>query len=327
MALLTVKKTGKASEAATFVPEEAAGATSEIVVPTGLELKVESTLTVTSITTTGAAKLTCTKPFSMTGTSAITFSTETTLSVSGTGALRCTGAGGTTQEIKTGGVDLKILNMNGSGTTKYKLLDALTASTEISLKAGLLTTGNFEVVTAKWVFESATAKELILGSSTLKVTGTGAVWSGAVEIPTKGETSTIEFTGETVIWQPTNTTGLNVATFTGKTITFEGAVTANTLNFNLTGEGREVKWLNGGLFTINTSIAKSAGTQKWASTLGGSSFKLSKASGTVSLEGLEIKDSKAEGGATYKDINGADLGGNTGWTFETTGTQSASMII
>jgi hypothetical protein len=321
VALLTVKKTGKASEAATFTPEEAATTTSEIVIPTGLELKVESTLT--SIASEGNAKLTMSKPLSMTGAKAIAFTSETTVTVSGTGALRSTAAGGVSVEVKTGGCDLKILNLNGAGTTKYKLLDALTASTELSLKAGLLTTGNFNVTTPKWVFESATAKELILGSSTVKITGTGTVWDDRLAVPTiKGETSTVEFTGTTVTFASV-AAGFNAITFTGTTITMENTSgegwVCSTLNMSLTGAEREVRWAAGGAYKVNTAITKTSGTQKWVSSTSGTAFKLSGLI-TVSLEGLELKDSNATGLTAAKDINGTDLLGNTGWTFETTGT-------
>jgi hypothetical protein len=326
VALLTVKKTGKASEAATFTPEEAAGTTSEIVVPTGLELKIESTLTAVSISCEGNAKLSATKNASFTGTKPITMTGETTVTLTSVGALRCTGAGGTTQEIQTGGCDLKILNLNGSGTTKYKLLDALTASTELSLKAGLLTTGNFNVTVPKIVFESATAKELILGSSTLKITGTGTVWSdNTFALGVKGETSTIECTGTTVTFASVNT-GFNVITFTGKTITLEAATAmkAVTINFSLTGAEREVRFLSEGSYEA-TTFTKSSGIQKWVATTSGTAFKLRKASGNVSLEELELKDSKGEV-VTWTDLNGTDLGGNTGWTFETTGGTTGHVV-
>jgi hypothetical protein len=81
------------------------------------------------------------------------------------------------------------------------------------------------------------------------------------------------------------------------TITFEAGSVTTVTNFTLAGSS--------GLFvTINSSIP---GTQ----------FTLSKASGTVTANYLRIQDSNATGGAYWDASNGTDvnLGNNTGWNF------------
>jgi len=80
------------------------------------------------------------------------------------------------------------------------------------------------------------------------------------------------------------------------TITFEAGSTTTVTDFTIAGE-------SGRLVTINSSVP---GTQ----------FTLSKASGTVSSDYLNIQDSNATGGATWNaGSNSVDSGNNNGWIF------------
>jgi len=81
------------------------------------------------------------------------------------------------------------------------------------------------------------------------------------------------------------------------TITFEAGSTTTVTAFTMSGAAGE-------LTTINSSVP---GTQ----------FTLSKASGTVTASYLRIQDSNATGGATWNADNGTDtdLGNNNGWIF------------
>ena len=76
------------------------------------------------------------------------------------------------------------------------------------------------------------------------------------------------------------------------TITFEAGSTTTVTNFTLTG------------VTINSTVP-------------GTRFNLSKASGTVTANYLEIQDSNATGGAYWDATNGTNvnLGNNIGWDF------------
>jgi hypothetical protein len=84
------------------------------------------------------------------------------------------------------------------------------------------------------------------------------------------------------------------------TISFEAGSTTTVTNFTLAGA-------SGFPVTINSTIP---GTQ----------FTLSKASGTVTANYLRIQDSNATGGAYWDATNGTDvnLGNNTGWNFPIT---------
>ena len=81
------------------------------------------------------------------------------------------------------------------------------------------------------------------------------------------------------------------------TITFAAGSTTTVTDFTLSGSA-------GNLVTINSSVP---GTQ----------FTLTKSSGTVTANYLQIQDSNAIGGATWDASNGTntDLGNNTGWFF------------
>lgn len=78
------------------------------------------------------------------------------------------------------------------------------------------------------------------------------------------------------------------------TIKFTAGTTTTVSNFTATGSG-------GKLLTINSSTS---GTQ----------FTLSKSSGLVNATYLNIKDSVATGGATWKALSSVNSGNNTGWT-------------
>jgi hypothetical protein len=81
------------------------------------------------------------------------------------------------------------------------------------------------------------------------------------------------------------------------TITFEAGSVTTVTDFTLAGT-------DGDLVTINSTIP---GTQ----------FTLSKASGTVTANYLRIQDSNATGGAYWDALNGTNInaGNNTGWNF------------
>lgn len=216
-----------------------------------------------------------------------------------------------------------------SATTKYKLASKLTASTEIVVKAGILQTENQEVSAGTMVTEGAANKELILGSSTVKLTATTpwTMQTGEGNLTIKAETSTIECTNASATFNSGNYK-YNAVTFTGTKATINGGGEYTSLNFSLTGTEaeREIQVAKTTAITV-ASITKSAGTIKLASTEAGKAFKIIKTSGTLEIEKATIKDSTAEGGATFKDINGTDAGGNTGWTFETVVAGSNAMCM
>lgn len=335
MAVLTAKKTGKASEAATWTPEEAPGAASELVVPTGIEVKFEATLSVASLKTEGAAKLSLIKQLTVTGAgAALDLSIETVLSVTTAAGKFSFAPGSGTIEPKTRGKDLVVLALTGTAApsgSKFKLVEALTASTEIIFKGGVWKTEGFEVVTGQIITEGVTAREVFLGASTIKLTGkTGGWFVSSTTITAEG--STIQLTGTTGA-EATNVNFkgegaiYNVVTITAEKVKIQGSATFATLNLNSSGVGvHTVIFAAGGVYTV-TTLAKSAGALTLESETAATPFKFKKASGTVTLESVSLKDSTAEGGAEFKDVNGTNVSGNTGWTFETSSTGSVPLMV
>lgn len=324
MAVLTAKESGSAKTAKTWTPEEEPKSTSELVIPTGIEVKFDTTITVAKLETTGGAKLNLTKGLTIGGAgNSLKLSSETVVSVTSVGKFNLSPPSTSTTEPITGGKDLVSLTIAGTATSKIKLTEKLTASTGLTLKGGLLTTANQEISCGFFNFEAATTKELILGSSIIKCTGTGEAWAAGTGfgLTIKAETSTIELTNESATFLGAGFT-YNVVKFTGKIVTIRpGGCTIPTLELLLTGTEaeREVNFELGSVLTF-TTMTKASGTIKFNSSSAGSAYKLKKASGTLTVKQVLLKDSTAEGGATFVDVKTAsettNISGNTGWTFE-----------
>lgn len=158
-------------------------------------------------------------------------------------------------------------------------------------------TGNLICTGAGNAFNATTATNLTVtgtGTITLNPTGNATFAGGGGSYPT------VAFTGATtsvftVTGANTFTTFGNVAAL--RTITLPASTTQTVTNFNLGGTA-------GNLTTLNSSVA---GTQA----------TISKASGTVTVSYLSIKDSNATGGATWNAFNGTNtnVSNNTGWLF------------
>lgn len=158
-------------------------------------------------------------------------------------------------------------------------------------------TGNLICTGAGNAFNATTATNLTVtgtGTITLNPTGNATFAGGGGSYPT------VAFTGATtsvftVTGANTFTTFGNVAAL--RTITLPASTTQTVTNFNLGGTA-------GNLTTLNSSVA---GTQA----------TISKASGTVTVSYLSIRDSNATGGATWNAFNGTNtnVSNNTGWLF------------
>jgi hypothetical protein len=98
----------------------------------------------------------------------------------------------------------------------------------------------------------------------------------------------------------------------GQTIRLDGSNTFESLNINA---GASVEFENGETQTINELVA--VGTKfdpiVFYSDSEGTHATISKSSGTVDLEYIQLKDMHATGGATFNANNSIDNGNNTGW--------------
>jgi hypothetical protein len=145
---------------------------------------------------------------------------------------------------------------------------------------------------------NVTSSSLIVsGSGTISMTGPGAKTFAGGSIQTyptlnQGGAGALTIQGSNGFANITNTYSATGAT----TIIFTSGTTQTVTNFTAAGT-------SGKVLTIQSSSAGSAAT-------------LSKASGTVSVDYLSVKDSVATGGASwYAGANSTNVSGNTGWVF------------
>jgi hypothetical protein len=144
--------------------------------------------------------------------------------------------------------------------------------------------------TLNLTFNSGNSSGVVFnGDYTWKFTGNAKTFNGG------GLTyNNVEFLGT-----PTTITGSNtfnnLKLTAGKTVNFT-AGTTQTIN-SLSGDG-----ISGSLITIQSTVA-------------GSPFTISKASGTLTKNYYSIKDCTATGGATFVAYNSTNVSGNTGWLY------------
>lgn len=233
---------------------------------------------------------------------------------SNTADLGMSGATGGT--LTTNGKTIAGLSI-GAGGGAWQLGDALTATGSVSASTGSFTTNNHNISATGYSFSGGTIN---LGSSVLTATG-ASPWSAAAGTTVNAGTSTIKCTstankvfsggGKTynIIWHaPGSGTGYflisGANTFSelkddgsaAHTIFFPAGATTTVTTFNVNGSSSGAK------------IALRSGSD-------GTQYTLSKSSGTVTSQYLDIKDCVATGGATWIAQQSTDSGNNSGWSF------------
>jgi len=241
----------------------------------------------------------------------------------GTSAITFAGAAGTTQTITSTARTMDFpVTFNGTATTTYQLADAMTvgSSRTTTLTTGTLDLNNKTLTTGLFSASSASTRSLLLGSSSLVCTGSGAsVFTIATTtgMTLNAGTSTISltsasaktFTGGGLTYYNLNQGGAGALTIASSntfnnitnsvqptTVTFTASTTQTVSNFGLTGTA-------GNLVTINSSTA-------------GTRANISKSTGIVDCNYLSIRDSNATGGAGwYAGTTSTDVSNNLGWVF------------
>lgn len=241
-----------------------------------------------------------------------------TAGANGTNLRGSTGAFTVTSNGKT--IDFPLNFDAGAGT--YTLTDALTigASRAFNLTSGTLDAATFNVTCGTFATAAGTAKTLKLGTGTWTVSG--ATWdtnTDAVDVTVIPGTSTINmtsgsaktFSGGGKTFNVLNQGGagaLTIAqsnTFANITDTVQPATVTLTAGTTQTVTSLGLAGTSGNLITLNSSVAGTRAT-------------IFKASGSVSLSFVSIKDIAATGGANFNAFtsNGCvDGGNNTGWDF------------
>lgn len=162
-----------------------------------------------------------------------------------------------------------------------------------------------------------------LGSGIWTFTGTGGLFS------ISESATTINRGTSTVVISNTTSTSKNFylygKTFYNFTITGDNVFlwysgTFNKLSLNNAGKTNGTKFESGLTYTVNSFLTNGSSDNlvKIDSYNSASQFNLSKSSGIVECDYLDISNSKATGGAKwYAGANSTDSGNNTGWIFGT----------
>jgi hypothetical protein len=227
---------------------------------------------------------------------------------------------------------------NGAGGV-WMLQDNLTVNNnDLYLNKGTLNSNGKNVVCRRFISTSGDARVLIMGSSVFSLgSNSNQAWyvTGSNMSNTPG-TSEISFaSGGAGLWSQTpSALNYNDVTFEGTTgvsslsgsgifgkVVFAGNGTINgdhTYNTLIFSPGKSYTLESGKTQTILNKFHAwvNDGSQMYlqAST-SGSQATISKSSGTVWANRLQLKDLKATGGATFNVYNGTNLGNNTGWNF------------
>lgn len=206
------------------------------------------------------------------------------------------------------------------GTLTF-LDDCNFGSTLFSQGGGTIDANDFNVTFGR--FSMNASSTVYMGSGTWTLNASGSFWSAATGATVHAETSTIKstFTGTITrtfggggntyynFWNANTST--SIVTITG----------SNTFNDIKIDAGKSVKFTAGTTTTVSslTWTGTSGNLITIASSSNGSAFTISKASGTVNADYIDIRDSTATGGATfYAGANSVDSTGNSGWIFNST---------
>ncbi len=226
-----------------------------------------------------------------------------------------------TQTIISNGVNVKFY-LALTGTSTVTVSGNLQAEKGILHFTGTFSAGTYDLDLGQYNMSGTGVKTVNMGSGTWSLNFNGdTMWyiGSTTNLTFNADTSTISLTGSSdktfrgygLTYYNINQGGAGVltitdnntfnditATYKPSTISLTNGTTQTVSNFTLSGTA-------GNLVTLN-------------STLSGSPATLSKASGTVDVSYLAIKDSTATGGATWNaptSSGNVDNGGNTGWIF------------
>lgn len=260
----------------------------------GVKIYGDFTLAGTASPTTGAA-------ITLGSTSATTRSIDTN-AVSIAAPITIDGVGGAWQLVNShltlaAGYALTLTNGSFNANNKNVTVDTFQCNGPSSVIAILMGSGTWTINGAgsSWYFPPGNYTSLTVtpGTATVNMTaatlksfvGGGKTWptlnnAGAGTLYVNGSAQTFATLSNSV--QPT-------------TFGFPAGSTTTVTNFNVNGTA-------GNLVSVGSATA-------------GSQFTLSKASGTVNANYLNLQDSIASGGATWNALNSTNSGNNTGWNF------------
>jgi hypothetical protein len=205
------------------------------------------------------------------------------------------------------------------------LADNVPASNGLNLYAGTMTaSGN--VTTSAWLASNNTvAKVLNMGSGTWTLTGTGFVWNTATgaQLTINAQTSTIVISNTSATSKTFNANSgftYNILTITGDNVAILDGNTFATLNVDNAALPNGLTLPSGATQTITSSFTTNGSAGNLAilkASTSGTAANLSMSSGTVAVDYMSLKDSRAIGGAAwYAGAHSTNVSGNSGWIFE-----------
>lgn len=261
--------------------------------------------------------------------------------LSSTGGMNLLGRG--THTLKSAGnTYLQAFIMDSVGGT-YTLLDdfATSNSSTFSMNRGALYANGFNFSTRAFTSTANNTRIVDMGTGTWYLTAAaGTPWNiGGTGLTFNGGSATISLPTATASnqtfaggGQTYGTLTYNVAGSTGM-LDITGANTFNTINFSDATNARTLRFQAGVTNTVNNwNVFGTSGNLISVVSVTGTTFTLSKPSGVVSSDYLNLVNSVATGGATwYAGANSTDGGGNTGWVFTAppaaSGTRSNLMMM
>lgn len=231
-------------------------------------------------------------------------------------------SGGNAQTLTTNGVSIAgSVTVNKAGGTTVTLGSALTigSTRNLTLSQGGFDAANYSVTAGNLVCSSSNTRTLTMGSGTWTIQDSGTSWNMATVtgLSLNENTSTIvmssasakTFSGGGETFYNLRSGGVGVLTLVGNNSFNDWPPPGAAYTYRLTAGSTQtfssftLSGTAGNLVTLDTTSA-------------GSAASLSKASGTVSVSYLSIKDSTATGGATWNASNSTNVPSlNSGWNF------------
>lgn len=217
-----------------------------------------------------------------------------------------------------------LLNASTSNLTLGSDL-VLASGKQITHSNGSFASAGYAMTLGLYVASTSNTRSINLGTSTVTLTGTGTVWglAASTNLTLTAGSSTIILTGANTLFAGgTLSYGTVTQGAASTAMTLTGSNTIVTLGNSV--QPTTIQLSVSATQTItNLALSGTAGNLvSLESTTPGSAATISKASGTVTVSYLSIKDSNPTGGAAWDASNGTntDAGGNTppgsgGWVF------------
>ena len=248
------------------------------------------------------------------------------LTFTGNYAVVCKGTG--SQLFTSGGNTIRSLSIDATSAGKYTIQDNLSVSNLFTISSGSFDANNHDISTGCFNISNSTSLTVTMGSGTWTLTGDNGTYTDIWTIGPNPSfvtivpnTSTIKFTNSSSATKNFLGAGktYNNIWFTGTGTGQYNISDSNTFNDfkDDNSATHTLNFIHGTTQTVTSwTVSGSAGHPITLSSDTTSAFTLSKSSGTVTSDYLNISYSTATGGATWNAGNNSiDNGNNTGWNF------------